>query len=142
MAFVCSGQVVNVLSHMREQFADRDSALAVLLEFPWAGECVANIVELSLFDLCRKRLTVSLVEFRFRIERIDLRYASIHIQEDHAGDLWIVVRFARRKCRQIARGCGFRFVGKQRGQREGSEAVRCLLQHFSARCGSWSQPLT
>ena len=76
------GEVVDAFADVGEHAADRDAALAVLLEGERRGEDVAVVVELGALDPGRHRLAVIAVEQRLGVERVDLGYASGHVQED------------------------------------------------------------
>ena len=68
----------------RKQVADWYSTLTVVLELPGAGERVADVVELCGFDPGWEWLAVAAVKFRLRVERVDLRDTTVHVQEDDA----------------------------------------------------------
>ena len=69
---------------VREQLADLDAALAVLVELPGRRQQVAGRRELELRLGERQRLAVHLGELRLGVEGIDVRDAAVHEQEDDA----------------------------------------------------------
>ena len=81
------GQVVDTRSDPRKQVADRDAALAVLAKLPRASQHVADVVELRRVRLDLDRLAMLAVEPGLGVERVDLRRAAVHEQEDHARRL-------------------------------------------------------
>ena len=72
-----SGQV-------REKLADRDAALAVLLEFERRAQQVAGLARNDARLGERQGLAVVAIEERLVIEGVDLRGAAMHEQEDDA----------------------------------------------------------
>jgi hypothetical protein len=129
-----NGQVINMLGHAREQVADRNSRFAIRAEFPRARQRRADIIELSWLDLHRKRFAVLLVQPRLRIERIDLGWSPIHIEEDDVLDASRKVRGARSERTGIGTARPPRIIActlfpPQRGERQSTEAKSSLAQH-------------
>ncbi len=129
-----------MLGHVRKQLADRDAALAVLLEFPRAAERVAVVVELRRLDLHLERLAVLRGQPRLGIERVDLRRPAIHVEEDHAlrlggemGGSWRQ-RAGGRRCRfgrrQQIPAIG---VGQQGRQRQCAKTIGRAHEHLAPR---------
>ena len=80
-------KVVHARGDIRKQRADRNAALAVLLERPWRLHQAADIVLAERqAALERHRLAVILVQARLWIERVDARRPAVHEQEDDAFD--------------------------------------------------------
>ena len=82
------GHIVDVTGHFRKQIADRYAALTVVFELPRAGERVTDVVELSGFDPAGEWFAVHSFEGWFRVERVDLRDAAIHVQKDDTERFW------------------------------------------------------
>ena len=85
-----NGDIVNMLGCMVEEFADMDPRFSILFKFEGGGESDTS------FSLCfqidRKFLTVSFLQFWFVVERIDVGRPSIHEKMDNAfgfsGKVW------------------------------------------------------
>jgi len=77
-----TARFVGALSDVREQIADRQPALAVLLELPRLASVFADVVELRRLDLRGERLAVVLLQRRLRVEGIDLTRPAVHEQEE------------------------------------------------------------
>src|SRR5260370_14421898 len=88
--------LVHVLRNVVEQLADRHSHLPVALECPWRLHQRADVVELGI-EFERRRLEVIAIEHGLRIEGVDVRWPSIHEQEDDALGPW-------REMRRLVRG--------------------------------------
>lgn len=86
-------QVVGVLGDARKQLADLDAALAVLLERKRRAKGRAGLALGR--EVQRNGFPVELSELGLRVERIDLRRAAVHEQEDHALGLRGQGRFLR-----------------------------------------------
>ena len=121
-------QVVDMLGDMREQFAHRNPALAVLLELPRRLEQVVRRRELNARLIERQRFAIVPIEQRLGVERIDLRRAALHEHEDHPLRPCRKVRLLRQQ--RIDRRP--RFTIEQRRQRQRSKPNRRPLQHLSS----------
>ena len=73
--------VVRAFADVREQLADLDAGLAVLLEREGRAHQRAGLA-FGGNRAARQRLSVVLVEHRLRIEAVDLRQAAVHEQKD------------------------------------------------------------
>ena len=124
-----NAQLVGHRADVGKNVADGEAALAVSLERPRRLESGAYVVELRRVDPGRERLAVILVEPRLGVERVHLRHAAIHVEEDDVPGTRLVVRFARRKRRP-------RFavnrISQEAAQRHGTEAAGAAPQHLAA----------
>ena len=77
------GEFVGVLRHLGKQVADLGSAFAPWPKRPLRRHEQAVVVELRAFDRSGQRLSGVRHERRLWIERIDVRNAAAHEQEDH-----------------------------------------------------------
>src|SRR5262249_33948839 len=107
--------VVDVLGGVREDLADFQSALAVLLELEWRGERRTGLPLRA--EVCRRqRLPRILRKRRLRVERIDLARPAVSEEVDDALRLRREVRLLRRK--GIDRSGPLRVRGAQPGVAE------------------------
>src|SRR5262249_29284674 len=76
---------VNHRRQVREEVADWQATLAVLLELPRAGEDLADVVELRRLDFHQLAgvAAVVLIQHRLGVERVDLRRPPVHVEEDY-----------------------------------------------------------
>src|SRR4029079_11166721 len=133
MQRVEEADVVDALGRVGKERADLDAAFAVLLKFPRRFEQVAGGGELHAGFVEGKGLAVVTVEQRLGIERVDLRGTPRHEQKDDSFGLRREMWLTRRQgidC--LRRRSSPRFVGKQRSQRQMTEADGAALQHHSA----------
>ena len=77
--------------HVREEIADRNTRLTVMLKLPRTGERFAAAVKLRGLHLQPERLAVLLREPGFGIEGIHRGRAAIHVQKN---DAWPCVKWA------------------------------------------------
>ena len=70
--------------HVREEIADRNTRLTVMLKLPRTGERFAAAVKLRGLHLQPERLAVLLREPGFGIEGIHRGRAAIHVQKNDA----------------------------------------------------------
>ena len=118
-----------MLRDVREQVADFNAAVAVLLELPRAAQGVTDVVELRGFDLCGEWLPIVFGKPRFRVERIDLRYATIHVQEDDVFGSRLEMTFARRE--RVATFVGNRVAGHHGRQSSRTKPLTGLSQKLT-----------
>ena len=123
-------QVVGtVLADRRKQRTDRQATLAVLFERPGRLQHLADIVELGRLDLEDpvRILAMEFLQRRLRVEGVDLRGSSIHVEKyDPLG-------FCRKMSDlriERSRSSGGRLAGEHRRQGNATEAVSGLHQHF------------
>jgi hypothetical protein len=81
---VDDAEVIDALRNVGKQFTDLDATLAVLLELPRRLEQIARGGELDTRLGKRQVLAVALLQFRLRVEGVDLRGAPLHEQENDA----------------------------------------------------------
>lgn len=100
------GQVVGTSRDAREQFADRQARLSVPAELPGRFEPLPAALRRRIVDFAN-RLAVEFLQFRFRIERVDVRHTAVHEQEDcvlgSSGEVRAAVRLIAWSCNGI---CG------------------------------------
>src|SRR5215204_4265407 len=90
-------KVIGAGGDVGEKLADRDAALAVLLELPWRLHQTADVVlPEGESSFKRHRFAVIFVQARFGIECIDTRRTAVHEKEDDALD-------SRRQMRRLGR---------------------------------------
>ena len=119
--------LVNMLSGVLENLADRNAAFAILLEF------VRRRKEVARRTFCpqiaaRQRLAGHFLELRFWIERVNVRWSTVHKEVDNVLRPWLEMRFLRQQ--RIA-GLA-RFAGGQIRQRESSEPHAATGEHFAS----------
>ena len=71
-----NSQFIDRLRDVRKHAAHRGAALSVSFELERRGHHIAVVVELGAQDFHRHRLAVQITQFRFWIERIDLRHPT------------------------------------------------------------------
>jgi hypothetical protein len=90
---VQEGDVVDLLTEMREQVADVLAALAVLFELPARlNDAAPVLVAAAPKGLDLHGLVVAAIHLRLVVERVDLARTTIHIQEDTRRRVGVVVR--------------------------------------------------
>ena len=124
------GNVIDTGGDVREQVADRRTALAVAVEVPRGRHDVAVLVEHGARRLERHRLASFLGQPRLGVERVDVRQAAGHVAEDDALDLRLEVG-----CLLVGflRGAGVGRICHQASQGQHAEAGRGRAQHLPAR---------
>ena len=124
-------QIIGPRTDVREQVADGQAALTVLLELPGRLQQVARAGELHPRFLAGKRLAVVPLQRRLGIKRVHLRRAAVHEQEDDPLGLRLEVRRSHRQGSAVA------FIApglrtQQSPQRQQAEPVGGLPQHVAA----------
>ena len=113
------GQIIHTAGHVREEFADGGPALAVLFEVVGRAEDLITDVEDGGGRLERELLAVVETEAGLGVERVHLRGATVHEQEDDGFGLRGMMR---------AVFCGG--LGEHLHQGQTSEAVGCPAQEL------------
>ncbi len=130
-------KVVHVLRHVREEFAHRQPALAVLLEPPRRLQQFARLRKLHPRLLERIRFSVVALEQRLRIEGVHVARPAFH-EEEH--DALRPRRKVRRLWRQRIGHRGLRLLASEHGlQRKVAKADGAALQQGAA--GDWLEGL-
>ena len=75
-------EVIRAGADVRKQIADGEAAFSVAVEFPRTFQEVAVVVEDRGIDGEFGRLAVLFGELRFGVEAVDLRHATVHVEED------------------------------------------------------------
>jgi len=106
--------------------------LAALAELPGRLHHAADIVELGRLDAEDAVRVLAVVAFEegLVIERIDLRRAAVHVQENDVADFRGMVEFAEAGA-LAERSTGARIVGEHDGQGDGAEAAAAAHEHFT-----------
>ena len=123
-------QFIGVPGHVREEIADRNTRLTVMLKLPRTGERFAAAVKLRGLHLQPERLTVLLREPGFGIEGIHRGWAAIHVQENDALGLGREMGLlGRKRVNRLA----LRFLRQKRGQRQSAKTIGAPRQHIPSR---------
>ena len=124
-----NADVVDALRDFGKKFADFDPASSGLPEHK------RGLHQFALLGRSLRRvLAVELLQFRLRIEGIDVRRPAVHEQEDDALDLGGKVPDLRR---QRPRRDGRRFVRKHAGQAERAEPAAQAAEQLAAGKGEF-----
>src|SRR5262249_48951201 len=120
---------------VREQVADRHSALTVVFELPGATQGAAVIVKLGGFHLHLERLPAFFRQQRLGVERIDLRNASVHVEENDVANFGSKMRRPGRprggaRISSLCRGTAKSLVTKQTPKGHRAKAGSAMSQHF------------
>ena len=115
--------VIHMPCHVREQFTDHVTALAVRFELPGRGQQVAGFGEGYLRLVKRQRLAVIALEQWLVLEGVHVRRAAFHEQKNDALG-------PRPEMRTLGRQRILRL--QQRRQRQRPKAEGGLLQHVAA----------
>ena len=115
--------VIHMPRHVREEFANHVTALAVRLELPRRGQQVAGLGEGYLRLVKRQRLPVITLEQWLVLEGVHVRRAAFHKQKNDALG-------PRPEMRTLGRQRILRL--QQRRQRQRPKAEGGLLQHVAA----------
>ena len=97
-------QFVRHRRELRKHAADLKPTLAIFFELERRSHHVSVAIKLSSLDFHRHRFAVQFAQLRFRVERIDLRHATVHEKENDALGFGREMRLARSQ--RIVRGCG------------------------------------
>ena len=132
-------QLVRHRADVRKNVTDREAALAVTPERPRRLERGSNIVELCRVDLRSERFAVLAVEQRLGVERVDLRHAAVHVEEN---DILRAGRVMRPAWDERRPGPAEGRVGQQAAQRHGAKPGGAAPQHLPPRERPWQVVMT
>src|SRR5262249_1788774 len=88
-------KVVDALGDVWEERADRQSAASIIFEFPGTTQGVAVVVELRGLHFHLERLPMFLLQARLRIECVDLRWTTIHVEKNNVARFGSKMRCTR-----------------------------------------------
>ena len=128
-------EVVDQLGDVREERADHDPALAVLLELPGRAEQLARLGELDPRLGEGERLAVVALEEGLVVERVHVRRPPLHEEEDDPLRPRREVRGLRVQGVRRALG-GRRLLGQQPGEGHRAEPGRGATERLAARHGA------
>ena len=112
--------VIDDFGRVRQQFADKTPALAVLRELKHARRhreaCLATRHRrdaLTVADALGQIFVVVLLELRFVVPQVELRRRAVHVQVNQPFRLRRKVWQPRQRCMHLRRGCALRELGAQ-----------------------------